>query len=98
MDPMALPAFPARLCHHGQLGQQLFNAAHVDLRPLSGNIAGLAAAAGATVRRLDETNFERHAMDPDAFAETAEPLADASAPDGLMTTEQYEAFLASQDK
>jgi len=31
-------------------------------------IAGLAAAAGATVRRLDETNFERHAMGPDAFA------------------------------
>lgn len=32
--------------HAHQLGQQLFNAAHVDLRPLSGNIAGLAAVFG----------------------------------------------------
>ena len=32
--------------HAHQLGQQLFNAAHVDLRPLSGNVAGLAATFG----------------------------------------------------
>jgi len=29
-----------------QLGRQLFNAAHIDLRPLSGNVAGLAAVFG----------------------------------------------------
>ena len=40
-------------------------------------IAGLPAAA-ATLRRLDETNFEHHAMDPDAFANGAEPCADPS--------------------
>ena len=40
-------------------------------------IAGLPAAA-ATLRRLDETNFEHHGMDPDAFANGAEPCADPS--------------------
>ena len=29
-----------------QLGRLLFNAAHIDLRPLSGNVAGLAATFG----------------------------------------------------
>ena len=29
-------------------------------------------------RRLDETNFEPYAMDPEGFANGAEPLADPS--------------------
>lgn len=44
--------------HAHQLGCQLFNAAHIDLRPLSGNVAGLAAVFG--LGKSGDTVLEVH--------------------------------------